>query len=58
MGNAAGETDRGPQGYQNWLAWRRGDVSLGVFEFPLFSDRVFVGQIRGGCGFFEVIHLV
>ena len=48
----------GPPSYDNWRAFLDGDPSIAAFEFPLYSDANFTGQVEGSLGPYSFFNLV
>lgn len=53
------EAPRGPDGWENWRAFERGDAGEGeIVEFSYYSDSHLTGEIRGDLGPYEFLNTV
>lgn len=47
-----------PYSYKNWKEFNNGKHSLGMEEYPLFSDAHLTDTFDEGCGPYQFIHVV
>jgi hypothetical protein len=50
--------DRGPEAYENWKAFERGELSRHGQEFPLYSDAELTGEVEEGCGPYQIFNTI